>query len=348
MEIPVKHLALRLRRFMSVRLFSARFLALWIFLPTLFVLVLSSCGSGSARTTMNGTNLPAATAESTYGHHLQNVFLIMMENHNWTGDGSLDIKDNPDAPYINKTLVPMGSHPSNYNNTKGMHPSLPNYLWLEAGTNFGILNDGMSIAADSQTTTFHLVTLLGKAGISWKAYDERANGTICPLVYWHTPFVFFDDVTNNLDPYSTNCISHIRPLSEMADDLKYDKTARYNFIVPNLCHDMHSSCNGANPIKEGDVWLSETIPVIMGSTAYKNGGVIFIVWDESNYENGGGNGPIPVLILSPYAKTNGYTNTVYYDHGSTLRTVQEIFGITPLLHNAYYEEDLKDFFTEFP
>jgi hypothetical protein len=37
-----------------------------------------------------------------------------------------------------------------------IHPSLPNYLWLEAGTNFGILSDGPSVAADTQTTTQHL------------------------------------------------------------------------------------------------------------------------------------------------------------------------------------------------
>jgi len=27
----------------------------------------------------------------------------------------------------------------------------------------------------------------------------------------HNPFVYFDDVTNNQDPNSANCISHVRP-----------------------------------------------------------------------------------------------------------------------------------------
>ncbi len=49
----------------------------------------------------NGTALPtpkAATSNKT-------VFLIMMENHNWS-----DIKNNPSAPFINNTLLPMASY----------------------------------------------------------------------------------------------------------------------------------------------------------------------------------------------------------------------------------------------
>jgi hypothetical protein len=155
--------------------------------------------------------------------------------------------------------------------------------------------------------------------------------------------VFFDDVTNHDDWHSEYCTSHTRPMSELWTDLENNTTAHYTFVGPNLCHSMHSSCGGQNPIKEGDNWLREHIPLIMNSSAYKDGGVIFIVFDEANV----GDGPIPVLILSPYAK-RGYTNYTYYNHGSTLRTVEEIFGVGPLLRNAAKESDLRDFFTEFP
>jgi hypothetical protein len=335
---------------MNFVLASMRRLVLWICLPILTV-SLVACGGGmtgkmnstSPMSSQSSSASPDATPlpESTAGHHIKNVFLIMMENHNWTGNGSQDIKDSSEAPYINKTLVPMGAHPSQYYNPPHIHPSLPNYLWLEAGTNFGILNDH-SIAANSQTTTLHLVTLLKNAGISWKSYNEWATGTICPLGQWHTPFVFFDDVTGHLNPYSSYCISHIRPFSELSTDLKDGKTAHYNFIVPNLCHSMHSYC-GENQIKAGDTWLREHVTEILDSAAYKDGGVIFIVFDEASK----GDGPIPVLILSPYAKRD-YTNNAHYTHGSTLRTVEEIFGVAPLMRNAANEPDLRDFFTEFP
>ncbi len=55
---------------------------------------------------------------------------------------------NPAAPYLNSLMTPgnpnaaQTSWASNYYNAAaGVHPSLPNYLWQEAGTNFGVNND---------------------------------------------------------------------------------------------------------------------------------------------------------------------------------------------------------------
>src|SRR5205807_4019435 len=146
-----------------------------------------------------------------------------MENHNWTGDGSRDIKGNPAAPYINNTLLPMSSYANRYYNPPGNHPSLPNYLWLEAGTNFGIRNDGPP-SQNSQSTKKHLVTLMKNANVTWKAYLENVTGKVCPLVdggkidkngsplyaVRHEPFAYFDDVTNHLDKHSDDCIDHLR------------------------------------------------------------------------------------------------------------------------------------------
>lgn len=290
-------------------------------------------------------------------HHIQTVFVILMENHNWTGDASsLNIKGNGAAPYINNTLVPMGSHAENYSGGPGLHPSLPNYLWLEAGTNFGIFDDNPP-SQDHQSTTQHLVTALNNAGISWKAYAENIGGTYCPLVdggpidpdgaplygVRHNPFVYFDDVTNDLNPQSQYCIAHIRPFGELKGDLQSANVARYNFIIPNVCDDMHDNCSG-NPIAHGDEWLSENVPQILSSSAYQSGGALFIVWDEAD----NGDGPIGMIVLSPFAKGKGYQNQLLYTHGSTLRTVQEIFGITPFIRDANNQQDLSDLFSQFP
>src|SRR6266446_1510708 len=182
---------------------------------------------------------------------MKTVWVILMENHNWTGNnagaafGAPDIKGNPLAPYINGTLLNTSAHAEQYFNPPGNHPSLPNYLWLEAGTNFGILNDNPP-ALNHQGTTNHLVTLLKKAGISWRAYEEDICGCFCPLsdtnlyAVRHDPFVFFDDVTGANNPSSGSCITNIRPYSELAGDLQSNVVARYNFITPNLCDDMHN------------------------------------------------------------------------------------------------------------
>ena len=71
---------------------------------------------------------------------------------------------------------------------------------------------------------------------------------------------------------------------------------------------------------------------------------VFITWDEGNFSDG----PIGMIVLSPFAKGNGYKNFIRYTHGSTLRTFQEIFGVKPFLRDAAIETDLSDLFTVFP
>jgi phospholipase C len=296
----------------------------------------------------------AANAPRT--HNIKTVFIILMENHNWTGDGANSIKGNPNAPYINNTLLPMASHAEQYFNPPNNHPSLPNYLWLEGGTNFGVHADGPP-SKYAQDTTAHLVTLLENAGVSWKGYMENASGKTCPLSdegkadpsghpYYavrHDPFVYFDDVTDNLDPHSARCIAHVRPYKEFAKDLTSGNVAQYNWITPNLCDDMHDTCAGS-AIAHGDTWLSQTVPAILNSAVFQNGGALFITFDEAH----SGDGPIPMIALSPFAKGGGYSNDIRYTHGSTLRTMQEIFGVKPFLGDAADEKDLRDLFSVFP
>src|SRR6266581_105143 len=190
------------------------------------------------------------TTPATPATGKKTVFLILMENHNWS-----DIKDSSSAPYINHTLLPQASYAEQYYNPPGIHPSEPNYLWLEAGSNFGI---------------------------SWKSYQEDISGTVCPLTEdgsyapKHNPMVFFDDVTNTNDAHSSYCTAHVRPYHELATDLQQQTGARYNFITPNLCNDMHDSCAPLNdPVKQGDTWLARHLPAILNSQAYKNGGIVF-------------------------------------------------------------------------
>jgi len=113
---------------------------------------------------------------------VKTVWVILMENHNWTGNnagaafGAPDIKGNPLAPYINGTLLNTSAHAEQYFNPPGNHPSQPNYLWLEAGTNFGVLADTQP-GQPQLFTHEHLVRLLEDAGISWTAYAEPDFGS---------------------------------------------------------------------------------------------------------------------------------------------------------------------------
>ncbi len=271
---------------------------------------------------------------------VKTVFIILMENHNYS-----EIVGSPSAPYINNTLLPMSSYATQYFNPPGNHPSLPNYLWLESGTNFGILDDN-DPSTNHQSTTSHLATQLTTAGISWKSYQESITGTTCPLTGAypyaprHNPFVYFDDVTGTNDANSATCIAHVRPYTELATDLANHTQPRYIFITPHLCDDMHDSCAPLfDSIRQGDNFLSAEVPKILSSQAYLNGGALFVTWDEGENSDG----PIPMIVVSPLAKGAGYHNTIHYTHGSTLRSFEEIFGV-PLLRDSANQTDLSDLF----
>ena len=275
---------------------------------------------------------------------IQTVFVIVLENQNWSS-----IKGSSSAPYLNNVLLPMASWCEQYYNPPGLHPSEPNYLWLEAGTNFGIVNNN-DPTINHLATTNHLVTQLRNAGISWKSYQEDISGAYVPLTATnlyapkHNPMVFFDDVTgtNNLyDPYG---LAHIRPYAELGLDLTNRTVPRYCFITPNLCHDGHDACPPLyNGILQSDTWLAAEIPKLTNSAAYQNNGVIFIVWDEGLSSDG----PIGMIALSPLARGGGYFNNRHYTHSSLLRTMQDIFGVQPYLGGAANAPDLFDLFTPF-
>lgn len=281
-----------------------------------------------------------AKSQTTGLGSVQTVFVILMENHNWA-----DIENSPRAPYINNQLLPIASYAKQYYNVPGLHPSLPNYLWLEAGDNFGVYADGPP-RQYGQVGQIHLTQMLDLAGLSWKSYQEDIAGDQCPLDYTglyavhHNPMVYFDDVTGGGDPGSAYCIQHVRPFRELQDDLNSGQVASYNFITPNICNDMHEPAPDCG-IEAGDSWLSAVAPMIMASTAYQNGGALFIVWDEG--ENGS-DGPIGMIVLSPFANGGGYTNQIPYTHSSYLRTIQNIFGLSPYLGDAANATDLSDLF----
>jgi MYXO-CTERM domain-containing protein len=306
-----------------------------LFACVLALALCAACGGGE----------PGAVQSSALARGsspINTVFLIMMENHNWK-----DIKGSSSAPYINNTLLPIASHSENHRNPGYLHPSEPNYLWLEAGTNFGVTNDN-DPSSNHQSTTQHLTTLLQNAGLTWKSYQEDIDGLSCPLgstgkyAPKHNGPVFFDDVTGGNNPKSANCIAHVRPYAELAGDLANGFVPNFVYITPNLCNDMHDTigCSSLDAVKNGDDWLSREVPKILASAAYRSGGALFITWDESE----GGEFPVGMIVLSPSAKGGGYAGNVATTHSSTLRTFQEIFDVSPFLGDAANASDLSDLF----
>jgi phosphatidylinositol-3-phosphatase len=313
-------------------------------LAALLLVADCACGGPSRDTSHDACPAEApAIASDAAAHALKTVFVIVLENRDWAS-----IEGSPSAPYINGALLPAFAHASNYRNG-GLHPSLGNYIALVAGDPLGITANAPPIVW-LLPVTCHLATYLEKTGVTWKAYAEGIPAGSCPVVdvdgyaVHHNPFVYFEDVAGSAHARSSRCIAHVRPHAELGQDLRSGAVARYNFIIPSLCNSGHDSCAPQHHgIRQADDFLAREVPLIMASAAYQDGGVILITWDEGV----AGDEPIGLIAVSPFAKP-GYRSDVAYAHASTLRTVSEIFGLTPLLRGAATATSLSDLFTTYP
>src|ERR1700731_1039365 len=91
-----------------------------------------------------------ADRDDRAGKRPKQVFVIAMENHNWTQPNPTSnpqqIFMNPAAPFINSLvdgtsgISDQVAYANNYQAAMiGLHPSEPNYVWAEAGQAFGTL-----------------------------------------------------------------------------------------------------------------------------------------------------------------------------------------------------------------
>jgi phospholipase C len=281
--------------------------------------------------------------------HIQHVFIVIEENRDWD-----QIKD---LPYFQE-LAQIGAHTEQYYNPRGIHPSAPNYVWMEAGANHGVTTD--DDPPDSLIVGQpHLTKLLDAAGISWMSYQEDINPAICNITSKgnyaarHDPFLFFDDVVG--DPASKKnayCIAHHKPFSQFLPDLKAGTVARYNFITPNIQNDMHE-----DDLERGDAWLKANIDPIVNplhpshNPAIYADSVVFVTFDEGDDPS---DGPMAMIAVSPFAKrgfneTPGTPIAYHYTHSSLLRTLQEIFRVDQtLLGDAANARSLASLFTVYP
>lgn len=226
------------------------------------------------------------------------VFVIVMENRSAAQAIQGSYTSQLAAQYAEAT---------NYHGIS--HPSLPNYLALTSGNTWGIADDGFHNLPPGG-----IGAQLTAAGIDWRAYMEGmsancfANGNGYALK--HDPFAYYGDT----------CPPQVVPFtqSQFATDMA-GSVPRFVWITPNLCHDGHD-CSTAT----ADAWLAQTVPVILGSDAWKQNGVLFITWDE------GEDSANSVLTLVIHPRPIIHRGGESYDHYSLLATIEDELGVPRL------------------
>src|ERR1700682_3328402 len=264
------------------------------------------------------TPTPAPTptptpALPTFSH----VFVIVMEN-----EESNSLIGNTAAPST-KGLPPRSGRRPHY--CPISHPSLPNYLTLTAGSAFGISSDCTTCWVGATS----LADQIEASGRSWKAYLEDMPsacfiGDAYPYMQKHNPWIYYNDVRTN----APRCNAHVVPFSQLGADLGTGSVPNYVWITPNMCNDMHD-CS----IATGDTWLSRQVPAILNSTAFRNGGVLFITWDEGSTSAGcctnAAGGRVATLVISPMART-GFQSSVAETHYSLLKAIEDSWNLPRL------------------
>jgi len=264
------------------------------------------------------------------------VVLIVMENHSYgpndpgvLGDTRKYILGNPDAPYINDTLVPAGTLFSNYDALDA--DSLPNYLHILAGTHGTCGNDSCSVDSDATENVLHL---MGERGLSFDTFAQTMPSN-CYAAFsgryniHHNPEIYLTDIDPSAHlPYGCDVTDVPFPASWP------DPLSQFSLVVPDVCHDMHGNSTDCphttdQIIRDGDTWLSQNVPTFLNE-----GAIVVVTFDEGiGSDKTGGGGHVMTVMAGP-SIANGLVDSNTYSHDSLLAGLERHFGLSPLLAGA--------------
>jgi phosphatidylinositol-3-phosphatase len=241
-----------------------------------------------------------AAAPAKYDH----VVWVIFENHSYD-----QVIGSSSAPYFNQLAGRCGLA-TNY--SAATHPSLPNYIALTSGSTQGVSDNGSpSQHPLNVPSIFSQLPAGGSRSLQESMPVNCALGNSGKYAVRHNPETYYTNVR-------TDCGTYDVPLGASPDI-----SARFTFVTPNLCNDMHD-CS----VSTGDSWLSTFLPQLLSSSQYRAGKTaIFITFDE-----GSGNNRVVTIVVAPAVHAGARSGTTY-THYSLLRTTEELLGLG-LIGNA--------------
>ena len=296
----------------------------WV--PVVALVALTAVVAGTSGSTASGSTAVAADTQcgSKYSQTPTNwdhVTVIVFENKTLS-----QIIGSANAPYLT-SLATACSYATNMNH---MTPtSLTNYIAMTSGytghTNGKeVLITGTKPPRVWPQDSVSIFEAMGGGAREWAESmpSTCAMKSVGDFNVGHTPFQYYTRTATTL------CPQYAVPLGSSTG-----MSARYNLLIPNEAHDMHGTSTlttSTARVKAGDAWASTFVPTMLASPEYQAGkSVIIITWDEANAKTT----KMPYIVISPYTKAGGTTD-VRYDHYSTLKGVQQMLGVSPLLGHA--------------
>ena len=271
------------------------------------------------------------------------VVIVMMEDRYANAIG-----DTTDMPYIN-TLANSGLVYSNFHglNTTDQDGEM-NFIGLYSGSTQGVTDDGLNYSFDGPNLGS---TLNNTPGLSFAGYNEslpsdgsqvpiaaEVGGFNIPDLYsraHNAPAMFTDagvgktnaDVNKTFDDYKS-----------LTAGGNFSALPTVSLISPNQLNDTHGS-NDADPYatdptnydyfrQTADAWMQANVSAYV-QWAMTHNSILIITGDEGDRQHVYANGFQAIVVGDPRIVVPG-TDSTSYTAFNTLRTIEDMYGITQL------------------
>jgi hypothetical protein len=241
------------------------------------------------------------------------VVIVIEENQTYG-----EVIGNSDAPYIN-SLAAGGAL---FTNSHAIgHPSQPNYLALFSGSTQGVVDDNGPLTFNAPNLASQLIA----KGLTFGGYSEDLPSvgslvlTSGEYARKHNPWSDFSNV-----PASDNM-----PFTSFPAN--YAQLPTVSIVVPNLIDDMHDGT-----VAQADTWLQQNLGAY-ATWAKSNNSLLIFTCDED--DGSGATNQIATFFYGANVVPGTYSENI--THYSVLRTVEDMYGLTPLA-NAASASDISD------
>jgi phospholipase C len=225
-------------------------------------------------------------------------------------------------------------------------PTLPNRLYMYAGTSFGIV--GGEIDAGFHRTIFRA---MNERGISWKVYQSDVAAA-------------FSTASFVVDSFGK-----VAGIDDFAEDAQNGELPEVAFVDPSFLNARAGLTDEGPPadVEVGQAFVFRQVKALMSSRSWATS-AMFITYDEAGglYDHvpppaaclPGGTPPqqeaelggfdrygfrVPLFVVSPFAKPH-YVSHVVHSHSSILRFIEARFGIPALTSRDANSDAMLDMF----
>jgi hypothetical protein len=250
---------------------------------------------------------PARGAESaTRPPRPDHVVIVMLENKRYD-----KVIGDPNTPWVT-SLAARGANLTRF--YAETHPSQPNYLALFSGSTQGVTDNNCPHDIGNRPNLGRQMLGTRRTFIGYAEDLPSVGWRGCGTTTYARRHVPWADFSNIAGRYS-------RPFTAFPKD--YRTLPTLAFVVPNLCHDMHSC-----PKVQSDTWLKRQFaPYIAWATTHNS--LFILTFDEDDKTDGN---HIATVVAGAHVKPGRYATRA--DHYDLLRTLQDMYGLPPMGYAA--------------